>query len=243
MPGHKRNIGGTPVRKLVRGKAHVQHLGGSWEICPCGPDTFDHDDLAEWNSRAGSRWNRFWNNGVKRDDRFAWLRGAYLKAAEGQRRGALHFHVLIRVRPDLEITSTMLAELSHLAVSFGFGHVLDVEPVEGHRAAGYVAKYVSKGANDRPDVPWSKLHPTFGRLRSRPTYRTWTASRDWPHTMKRLRTDRRHYAELCKLLPRWEGREVVDPGPAWFAPLPTRWDWQPPPGQSVDMSTGELISV
>lgn len=244
QPGHKRNVGGTLVRSTGQnGKRHTQRVGGRWERCDCAPDDWSMEALAEWNATMGARWNRFMVDGVRRTDDLWWMQGAYFKAAEAQRRGALHLHVLVRVPDGLNVTQQMVERLTDEAVHYGFGHVLDVEVVESHRAAGYVAKYVSKGSNDRPAVPWSRVHATFGRLRSRATFRTWTASRDWPNTMRELVAARRHFAALYPLLPAWGPLVVVGwPAPAFFTPLPMRPGWRPVEGVDVDPGTGVLLS-
>jgi hypothetical protein len=241
-PGHKRNVGGTLVRaEGAGGKRHTQHEGGDWVRCDCAPDSFDLDDLAAWNARLGVRWNKLVNKRIRRLDPLWWMRGAYFKATEAQHRGALHVHVLVRVRAGVVVTDRMVDELQRAALAEGFGHVLDVEVVESHRAAGYVAKYVSKGSNDRPDVPWSREHATFGRLRTTATYRTWTASRDWPWTMRGLVADRVHYATLLAGLSRWPA--VVDADPLWWRGAPTRPDWRPVEGVDVDPATGVLLEA
>lgn len=187
---------------------------------------------------------------------------SYLKAVEPQQRGALHVHALVQVPADFVLpgcwrvasvngcqvarcfdcaavraADPRVIALGKLAESYGFGHVSDVQVVQGHRAAGYVAKYVAKGSNARPDVPWQREHseapPRYrheqevrraglGSIRGRATYRTWTASRSWPLTMVALRDAQQHYASLVSVLPAWEGLapgpELADLGPVRPAP-------------------------
>jgi hypothetical protein len=131
-------------------------------VCRCTPE--GGVDLATWNPSAGKRFNRLlrdlsrfvganvvtYDTAGKRHE----VQGlAYFKGAEVQRRGALHFHILVR-RLDgapLAITAT---DFRRLAVAHGFGHSVDVQPLTAQHAA-YVSKYVAKSANDRAVVPWS----------------------------------------------------------------------------------------
>lgn len=192
---------------------------------------------------------------------------SYLKATEAQRRGALHVHALVQVEDgmtlptcapgceargckacaDARAADPRVAELGRLAEEYGFGHVLDVQVLAGNRAAGYVAKYVSKGTNDRPDVPWMREHTEdeprhwharvvrrvgLGSIRGRATYRAWTASRSWPNTMRALREAQRHYATLLPLVPPWVLADgtAQDTGP-WAGR-----DWSAAPARPVDGS-------
>jgi hypothetical protein len=167
---------------------------------------------------------------------------SYLKAVEAQRRGALHVHALLQVVDGFTLPTCVpgceaprcplcalarsadprVVALSALAERYGFGHVLDVQVISSRRAAGYVAKYVAKGANDRPDVPWMREHAggearhrhpdevsraPLGLLRGRATYRTWSASRSWPNTMRALRLAQQHFAAVLSVLPSWEDGE------------------------------------
>jgi len=243
---------GTRYREKVRRVARVHHddlvlltltapgspghmralVDGSYAKCPCAFETTENLELARWNPTAGARWNRLVNNGIKRDRLLSSVfvlevdgkpTVTYFKAAEAQRRGALHFHALVRVRPGAVITPEVLARLGELAVAEGFGHVLDCQVVQSHRAAGYVAKYVSKGADDRASVPWSAREVAASRARKRwtATYRTWSASRSWPHTMRALRAAQQHYAATLAALPRWgEDFPALPPVVARLAAIP-----------------------
>ncbi len=192
-----------------------QTVDGRWRDCDCWRGIVDDCDGA-WNASLGERWSRLVNNGVLRDpERFWWLlvtvegrngprEGlSYFRATEAQRRGLLHLHVLVRTRPGVVVTPAMIEDLGRLAEGYGFGHVMDCQAVEGPRAAGYVAKYVSKGSNDRPAVPWVREHHTFGRLAGRATFRTWTAARSWPLTMRSLRLAQQDWRACVDALPHW----------------------------------------
>lgn len=215
-------------------RAHsIRNVAGAWVPCPCTRP--GGVDLARWNAGAALAFSRMLNNGVRRDPRFAWLRGAYFRATETQKRGALHYHLLVQVRPGVVVTEPMLADLTELAMAYGFGHRCDVESIDPGRGAHYVAKYVGKASNERHDVPWAReksrevtatvppvrpqdiangwvrhLEPRPGRLvvswtSTRATYRTWSTSRDWPNTMRALRAAQEHYAHVLGVLPDVQG--------------------------------------
>lgn len=211
----------------------TQRADKSWVVCPCtAPGGVD---LARWNAGAAMMWSRLWNNGIRRDPAFWWLRGAYFRATEVQDRGALHFHVLIRFPADLVIPPGGVAALRALAIAYGFGHSTDVREKDPGHGAYYAAKYVAKASNVRGGVPWAKTKAMtltelplpvpayavrnewvqFGPVRppvvvsfiSRlATYRTWSTSRDWPSSMGALRLAQRHYAHLLSVLPSWACR-------------------------------------
>jgi hypothetical protein len=151
----------------------------------------------------------------------------YFKAAEVQRRGALHYHVLLR-REHGGVLAVSTGALRRLALRHGFGHSVDVQHVQpGH--AAYVAKYVGKAADARPDVPWcgkrwtggAWVRKDTGEICSRPrrevasyapTYRTWTASRRWGDSMASIKACQAHYAATVALLPVWS---LGQARPAW----------------------------
>ena len=136
-------------------RAHsTKTAGGAWVRCPC--TSKGGTDIARWNAGAAMRFSRLLNNGVRRDPRFAWLRGAYFRVAEVQQRGALHFHVLVRVRSGTVIPAGALDDLTAEAIAYGFGHECDVQEIDTAKGAWYVAKYVSKSADAREMVPWAK---------------------------------------------------------------------------------------
>jgi hypothetical protein len=162
-----------------------------------------------------------------------------MKAAEVQRRGALHFHALIRSDTDSVWGGPLVIDrawLRRLAVRHGFGHEVDVQSVEP-RHWGYVAKYASKAAGDRLDVPWrgerwvgghrfadsvDRVSGEVSRVRVgtterrrvpsyRPTYRTWTASRDFGDSMGYIRAAQGHWSALIAALPAWGHLDSVPP--------------------------------
>ncbi|WP_448060797.1 replication initiator [Cellulomonas hominis] len=218
--------------------------------CRCTPE--GGVDLAAWNADAAARWNRLvlelsrWLgvDVVTYDDggRVHRTMGlTYFRAAEVQRRGALHYHVLVR-RRDGGPLALSPADLRRLALKHGFGHSVDVQRLhDGH--ATYVAKYVSKAANDRREVPWAKrgyARPVnlahradkrtglvFDRrtgevvgeaveaLFTVATYRTWAASRTWGLGMAAVRADQRHWVMTVSALASW--RDLDGGVPRWWA--------------------------
>jgi hypothetical protein len=173
-------------------KAH--RLPGG-DLCRCTPE--GGVDLARWNGQAVPRWNR-----LHQDlERAYGCELIYLKATEVQGRGALHFHVLIRLPIGVELKRS---HVRRLAIDHGFGHELDIAPVTSMAAAGYCAKYVSKAAAERPDVPY--VHPSTGEI-GPGNWRTWSSSRAWGVTMGQVLADQARWA-----------RERVDQGDELVAP-------------------------
>lgn len=195
----------------------IMHKGGRvgpWCRCTGGGAS----DLAAWNATAGARWNRFVQD-VRRE---TGVDVQYFKGAEVQRRGALHFHVLVKAPGTMPLFLSVAA-VRRLALKHGFGHEVDVQPIDSRRHVGYVAKYVSKAAADRPEVPWrgrrrvERVDKATGEMvkgwrpSCRPTYRTWTASRGWGASMRQIRADQQHHVLVLEVLPAW--------GSGWVLPL------------------------
>lgn len=145
------------------------------------PECFDYDAQAEWNAGAGELWRRttiyirralarICGMSQRELDRSARL--SYVKVAEYQRRGALHFHAVFRLdgraadageytRPERAFTALRLADAIESAAeavrapamagrSIEWGEELVVEVVEADakRVAGYIAKYTTKSVED-----------------------------------------------------------------------------------------------
>jgi hypothetical protein len=224
----------------------VEHFLPNGDRCRCTGG--DCPDLAHWNASAGWRWNRF----VQELRRSFGFRVEYFKAAEVQRRGALHYHVLLRSAGGGGWARTLAVskgDLRRLAIKHGFGHSVDVQAVEP-RHWGYVAKYASKAAGDRSDVPWRGLRWVGGhrfadavdevtgevsRVRVgtaerrqveswRPTFRTWTSSREWGDTMGYVRAAQGHWSAVVAALPAWSWREDGVPAGWGCVVVPARPD-------------------
>lgn len=144
-------------RPSVRCEEGVPHPDGRpHDFCPCGEEGHaltTRDEIAAWNVDGVTRWNRMATD-LRRGSsltggRADFERMEYFKATEPQKRGALHFHVLIRVPRVLVLDDELRGWLRDLAVSHGFGHEVDVQLIgdgdlDHVKAARYVAKYVTK---------------------------------------------------------------------------------------------------
>jgi hypothetical protein len=156
-------------------------LDATCEVCPCTPDGGVH--LGEWNGNCSARWNRF----IEQLRRETGLQLQYFRGAEVQRRGALHFHVMVRL-PRSRGAVLSVAQIRRIAMAYGFGHEVSLDPITDHKAAGYVAKYVSKSCADRVRMPW--VHRRTGEVTNGyGRYRTWTSSREWGQSMKQVRAE------------------------------------------------------
>jgi hypothetical protein len=173
-----------------------QHALRDGRTCDCTPD--GGVNLPVWNAQAGKGFNRF-----VQDLRRALGDVEYCRAAEVQKRGALHFHVLVRCdslgrsvdnprRPEGEWW------LRRLAIKHGFGHSVDLQVVRTEAAAGYCAKYASKSAADRDALPWLDVRTGEVGTGNR-RYRPWSSSRRWsPLTMRALKTAQAEWVRQSK---------------------------------------------
>lgn len=203
LPGH------SPIMLTLTAPGDSAHKMPSGTLCRCTPT--GGVDLAQWNASAGHRWNRFCQ-----DLRRRWgFPAQYFKAAEVQARGALHFHVLIRIPAEgLNLTRREMREVRELAIDHGFGHEVDFVHDVNERAAGYCAKYASKAAGERGAVPWRTVNRQTGEVCSRGSYRTWTASRSWGLTIGAVK---RAQADWCR------GAGAESAAGAEHPPLDTRY--------------------
>ena len=172
-----------------RGKCSHGRPLGCWEwhrsddSClgrPLCPECFDYDGQAEWNGHASELWRRTTIYirrslagicGVTQRDLERSARLSFVKVAEYQRRGALHFHAVFRLdgrsaaggytRPDGVFTAPRLAEAIRVAteavaVPAGPGRTIKwgdeiaavVVEEEAKRVARYIAKYTTKSVDD-----------------------------------------------------------------------------------------------
>jgi len=164
-------------------------IGRSNEVCPCTPA--EGINLHEWNSTASRAFNLFMTDLRRHFGQDVQVQ--YFKAAEVQKRGAIHFHLLLRFERPRHLKAT---EVRALAIHHGFGHSIQWDHLEGEdgqaKVSAYVAKYVAKAADQRAEVPWVDLET--GEVITGARYRTWTASRQYGDTMKDIRHRRREYA-------------------------------------------------
>ncbi len=159
------------------------HFLRNGDRCPCTPE--GGINVAEFNTHAGVYFNRLMQE-LRR--RYGDIQ--YARAAEVQKRGTLHFHVLMRV-PRLALilgdfdARDPFCALRRLVEHHGFGHEVDLAPAPTN-TVWYCAKYVSKSCDDREQLPW--LDTETGEVQSRNgRYRPWTASRRWGATMASIR--------------------------------------------------------
>ncbi|WNZ08687.1 replication initiator [Streptomyces sp. 11x1] len=178
-PVHNRPTGG----RCRCGRAHLEDdpaLG-----TPLDPDRYDYRAAVLWNAHAGALWARFTTYlrqqlasraGITRTALRHSVKVSYAKVAEYQRRGAVHFHAVIRLDgpegagdapppwattellTDAIRTAARLAEtpgplLDGRSFSFRFGKQLDIRPIRSADFAGTselssraVAAYIAKYA-------------------------------------------------------------------------------------------------
>lgn len=154
---------------------------GSRPACGCHEHGMSD---GEWNRQESKCWNRLRTALARRVDTLV-----FAGSIETQKRGLLHRHVVVFASERLHFS-----DLQDLALAAGYGCVLDVEPLDSpQKAARYISKYASKGAAQRPEVPWSRtvVDQDTGELREVPlraTYRLWSSSQKWGVTLKQLRT-------------------------------------------------------
>ncbi|MFE9453097.1 replication initiator [Streptomyces sp. NPDC006739] len=152
---------------------------------PLDPDRYDYRAAVLWNAHAGALWARFTTYlrqqiasraGIGRSALRDCLKVSYAKVAEYQRRGAVHFHAVIRLdgpdgaedSPPAWATTELLADairsaarlaeapgpvLDGRSYAFRFGEQLDIRPIRSVDFAGTselssraVAAYIAKYA-------------------------------------------------------------------------------------------------
>ncbi|MDX2938073.1 replication initiator [Streptomyces ipomoeae] len=155
-PVHNRLSSGRPCRCGVRHDDTDPVLG-----TPLDPDTYDYEAAVLWNAHAGALWRRFSIYLRREVAKRAGLtqrafrdhaRISFAKVAEYQKRGAVHFHAVIRLdgpeggetSPPAWATVELLSDAIHAAATaarvsgptldgrahtFTFGRQLDVRPI------------------------------------------------------------------------------------------------------------------
>ncbi|MFD9717428.1 replication initiator [Streptomyces sp. NPDC059076] len=178
-PVHNRPQGG----RCRCGRAHSEDdpaLG-----CPLDPHRYDYRGAVLWNAHAGALWARFTTYlrqrlaigaGINRSALRQSVRVSYAKVAEYQRRGAVHFHAVIRLdgpdgaetAPPSWATTSLLTDAIRSAArlaevpgpfldgrtdTFRFGVQLDIRPIRSADFSGTsgltsraVAAYIAKYA-------------------------------------------------------------------------------------------------
>ncbi|WP_439811667.1 replication initiator [Streptomyces sp. P9-2] len=179
-PVHNRPSSGRPCRCGIRHDDQDPALG-----TPLDPDAYDYEAAVLWNAHAGALWRRFSiylrrevakRAGLTQRALRDHARVSFAKVAEYQKRGAVHFHAVIRLdgpeggetAPPIWATAELLTDAIRAAATaarvegpevdgrphgFVFGRQLDVRPI---RSADFddgqelteraVASYVAKYA-------------------------------------------------------------------------------------------------
>ncbi|MDT0487781.1 replication initiator [Streptomyces doebereineriae] len=179
-PVHNRRTDGRPCRCGLHHDQEDEALG-----TPLNPDTYDYEAAVLWNAHAGALWRRFSiylrrevakRAGISQRRLRDHARVSFAKVAEYQKRGAVHFHAVIRIDgpgggntpPPAWATAELLTDAVEAAVSkvrvdgpvidgrthtFVFGRQLDVRTI---RSADFndgqelteraVAAYIAKYA-------------------------------------------------------------------------------------------------
>ncbi|KAB1139304.1 replication initiation protein [Streptomyces luteolifulvus] len=179
-PVHNRLSGGRTCRCGIRHDEQDPALG-----TPLDPDTYDYEAAVLWNAHAGALWRRFSiylrrevakRAGLTQRSFRDHARISFAKVAEYQRRGAVHFHAVIRVdgpeggptAPPPWASAELLTdairaaataarvdgpEIDDRAHTFVFGRQLDVRPIRSADFDGgqelserAVAAYIAKYA-------------------------------------------------------------------------------------------------
>ncbi|WP_326666987.1 replication initiator [Streptomyces canus] len=179
-PVHNRRTDGRPCRCGLHHAQEDDTLG-----TPLNPDTYDYEAAILWNAHAGALWRRFSiylrrevakRAGLSQRRLRDHARVSFAKVAEYQKRGAVHFHAVIRIdgpgggntSPPAWATAALLTDAVEAAVSkvrvdgpviggrthtFVFGRQLDVRTIRSADFDGgqelterAVAAYIAKYA-------------------------------------------------------------------------------------------------
>lgn len=176
-PGHSHSHVATCS---IRHPEHDPQLGR-----PLCPECFDYEGLVLWNAHSSRLWRRTILHvrrllaeeaGVSQSHIRHAIQVNYLKVAEIQRRGAVHFHTIIRAdgpdsledAPPPWLTSAVLARTIQRAVrnasldgldgsTMRWGRVFDIQDLSLHseeptQVASYIAKYSTKTTDGTSDL-------------------------------------------------------------------------------------------
>ncbi|MEU9965145.1 replication initiator [Streptomyces malaysiensis] len=183
-PVHSRPTGPAGVRRPCRCGVHHDQEDDALGT-PLDPDRYDYESAVLWNAHAGLLWRRFSiylrrevakRAGLSQRAFRAHARLSFAKVAEYQKRGAVHFHAVIRLDgpeggdtpPPAWATAELLTDAIRAAAvkaevkgpvidgrahRFAFGRQLDVRPLRGAEFNGgqeltdrAVAAYIAKYA-------------------------------------------------------------------------------------------------
>ncbi|GAA0916241.1 replication initiator protein RepSA [Streptomyces thermoalcalitolerans] len=179
-PVHNRPSGGRNCRCGIRHEEGDAVLG-----TPLDPESYDYEAAVLWNAHAGALWRRFSTYlrrevakraGLSQRQFREHARVSFAKVAEYQKRGAVHFHAVIRLDgpeggdtpPPIWATAELLTDAIRAAASrvrvdgpvvdgrahtFSFGRQLDVRTIRSADFTGgqelterAVAAYIAKYA-------------------------------------------------------------------------------------------------
>ncbi|MFF0061730.1 replication initiator [Streptomyces sp. NPDC005279] len=183
-PVHNRPT--TQNGTVLRCRCGSKHAKDAPELgTPLNPDTYDYETAVLWNAHASKIWARFSiylrrevakRAGLTQRDFAQYARVSFAKVAEYQRRGAIHFHAVIRLDgpdggdtpPPAWATAELLADAIRAAATaadvpgpvlngrvhtFAFGTQLDIRPIRSADLDGNtelteraVAAYIAKYA-------------------------------------------------------------------------------------------------
>ncbi|WP_353943858.1 replication initiator [Streptomyces sp. HUAS MG91] len=183
-PVHNRPTG--PARTIRPCRCGVLHDQEDAALgTPLDPGTYDYDAAVLWNAHAGLLWRRFSiylrrevakRAGLSQRTLRDYARVSFAKVAEYQKRGAVHFHAVIRIDgpeggdtpPPAWATAELLTDairtattaaqvdgpvIDHRAHAFAFGRQLDVRTIRSADFDGgqelterAVAAYIAKYA-------------------------------------------------------------------------------------------------
>ncbi|MEJ8634794.1 replication initiator [Streptomyces sp. MS2.AVA.5] len=169
-----------------RCRCGTSHAADAPELgSPLNPETYDYETAVLWNAHASKIWARFSiylrrevakRAGLSQRDFKDFARVSFAKVAEYQRRGAIHFHAVIRLDgpeggdtpPPAWATTDLLADAIQAAATtaetpgpvvdgrahtFAFGTQLDIRPIRSTDLDGgtelterAVAAYIAKYA-------------------------------------------------------------------------------------------------
>jgi len=174
------------------------------QMCECTPP--EGVDPAVWNALLAKNWSAFTVYLRRRfgDVQYAKAVEVQMKRLRRTGRGLLHLHVLIRCDADL---TQHKEELRQLAMRWGFGHSIDVEPFHP-RHVHYLANYGTKACDDRQHIDLLDLRT--GEIVHGPRrMRTFSCSRNYGDTIVQVKQQQRGWV-LAKLAEQDAEREARD---------------------------------
>jgi len=164
---------------------HIDTRTGAW--CECTPP--GGVNPAEWNALLAGNWSMFmvyFRRRYGQDSQYAKAVEVQMLRLKRTGRGLLHLHVLIRCRTDV---THSVEELRRLAIRWGFGHSMKVEPFRPEHVF-YLANYGTKACDDRQHI--DLLDRRTGEIIHGPRHmRTFTCSRKWGETIGDVKRQQR----------------------------------------------------